>query len=400
MKNLSLIILFWFSGIIAGAQFSKFALITPVLQNTYGLDLVYSNFLISSLGILGIIFGASIGIIAGRFSPKRLVVISLILAGIISLAQTVIPFNSLFLLIRILEGMTQLILVTATPTAMLLVADKKYKSHTMALWGTFFSIAFTVSNMIGPMMISRWGWQSFFYLHATAAIFIGTILYFISSPVFSTVQQAEKQHRSIIKQHVDIYAEHESSLPGILFGLHTLFFMLLLVFLPQFFSYRFPENANLSAIMLTLLPLVSLAGTFLSGIFTKAFKGSPIISIMSVFAGQALLISANCFFNTGIAVLFASSLLMLVNSGLIQGLIFVIIPYLSDNPKHHAHANGAVSQMGNLGATLGIPLFTMLMVNFSWKAAFAFPVICCLAGLVTAGKGLRLHRQTSQGEMI
>ncbi|MCK5198446.1 MAG: hypothetical protein KAR21_08850, partial [Spirochaetales bacterium] len=88
-----------------------------------------------------------------------------------------------------------------------------------------------------------------------------------------------------------------------------------------------------------------------------------------------------------------TSLLILINSGLIQGLIFITIPFISKNPKDHAHANGAVSQLGNMGATIGIPIFSILLVNFNWSVALLFPTFCCLTGLIVSIIG---HKKYSQ----
>ena len=165
------------------------------------------------------------------------------------------------------------------------------------------------------------------------------------------------------------------------------------MFLPQFFKERYSDQIYLFSLLLTLLPLVSLAGTFTSGAFTKLFNGSPLLSIIAVFVFQAVLILINCIYNIGATFLFITSLLILVNSGLIQGLIFISIPFISSNPKDHAHANGAVSQLGNLGATIGIPIFSILLVNFNWNVALLFPAFCCLIGLIASIIG---HKKYSQ----
>lgn len=73
----------------------------------------------------------------------------------------------------------------------------------------------------------------------------------------------------------------------------------------------------------------------------------------------------------------AALLLMLV-SGLAGGCAFALIPQLNQDAAQQARANGAVAQMGNLGATLGPPLFAW---SSAWHAAWgiAVPVVLLAA---------------------
>jgi len=55
---------------------------------------------------------------------------------------------------------------------------------------------------------------------------------------------------------------------------------------------------------------------------------------------------------------------------------------LSDDSTIHAYANGAITQMGNIGTTVGAPVFSTLLFYFGWNVAFVFPMVCSLAGIL------------------
>ena len=62
---------------------------------------------------------------------------------------------------------------------------------------------------------------------------------------------------------------------------------------------------------------------------------------------------------------------------------------MSGDSLLHARANGAIAQMGNLGSTLGPPLFAALMVPLG-LLGLVLPVVCfALLGVGFASWGLR-----------
>jgi nitrate/nitrite transporter NarK len=69
------------------------------------------------------------------------------------------------------------------------------------------------------------------------------------------------------------------------------------------------------------------------------------------------------------------AVLLTYTVGLAGGSSFALIPYLSHEPTVQARANGAVAQMGNLGSTLGPPLFALTISAFGGPG-LVLPVLC------------------------
>lgn len=79
-----------------------------------------------------------------------------------------------------------------------------------------------------------------------------------------------------------------------------------------------------------------------------------------------------------------SAVLLLLVSGIVQGASFTLIPFLSENEYQQAMGNGAIAQLGNLGATVGVPIFAFAMVS-SVDYGFLFVVTgLCAAGCLVA----------------
>ena len=54
-------------------------------------------------------------------------------------------------------------------------------------------------------------------------------------------------------------------------------------------------------------------------------------------------------------------MVLILFSGIIQGSVFSLIPNISQTTEEQTNANGAVAQLGNLGSTLGPPIFSYFL---------------------------------------
>jgi MFS family permease len=384
-KNILLILFLWLAGIVAGMQFAKFSSTISLIQIDTGIDPLYSGWLLSALGIIGIALGVTSGVIVSRVSPLKMVVVFLFWAALASFLQALFSKPGIMLAVRIFEGLSQLILVAAAPTALLKATPKRYQALVMTFWGTFFGIAFLIMNILQRSLIQLGGWKAIFYGHAIFSAGVGLVLLFFTRKTSPTdkadIPSNDTSTISFIGQHKAAYKETGSLLPGLLFCCHTLMYLVFLTYLPQQFSHSYHGEPLKSNFLLISMPLFSLAGTFLCGAILNKAQKSPLVLIRFAFAtmiGLCVLI----IFNSGAVYFLIVASAILLCAGVLQGAIFATIPYLSDNSTIHAYANGTITQMGNIGTTVGPPVFSMLLVCSGWNAAFVFPMVSSLAGIL------------------
>jgi len=383
MRKTLFIIFLWFSGVAAGMQFAKFSAAIGLIQIDVGISPVYSGWLLSSLGIISIIFGVTSGVIVSRFSPVKMVIAFLWWASAASFLQAIFSQPGVMLAVRLLEGFSQLILVSAAPTALLVVAPKQYQALVMTLWSSFFGAAFLAMNVLQGLLIQWDGWKGIFYGHALfSAVVAMVLLLFLKMPSTSKIGDQQNHNKiSFISQHKSVYKETGSLLPGLLFCCHTLMYLVFLTYLPQRFNHSYPEELLKSNFLQISMPFFSLFGTFLSGVILNRIRKSPLILIKYTFCTMLVLCTLLIINTESVFFLSAASFILLC-SGILQGAIFAAIPYLSDDSTIHAYANGAITQMGNIGTSVGPPIFSMLLIYFGWNIAFIFPVISSLAGIL------------------
>ncbi|WP_346433232.1 hypothetical protein [Marinomonas rhodophyticola] len=79
-----------------------------------------------------------------------------------------------------------------------------------------------------------------------------------------------------------------------------------------------------------------------------------------------------------------TALLLLLVSGIVQGTAFALIPALSTTESEQAMGNGAIAQLGNLGVTVGPPIFAYAIDLNGSQGLFFVLTGLCVAGCLVA----------------
>jgi MFS transporter, AAHS family, 3-hydroxyphenylpropionic acid transporter len=129
-----------------------------------------------------------------------------------------------------------------------------------------------------------------------------------------------------------------------------------------------------------VLPVTGVAGTFSAG-WLAQYWVTPLVLVRIAFAMvlvMAVALAAATGLGQGYVVV---ALGLMYCAGLAGGSAFSLIPALNSEPASQAKANGAVAQLGNLGSTVGPPVFALALVNFGVYGLVVAVVICAGCGL-------------------
>ena len=254
-------------------QFSKISFAFEALQLGYGVTPAKMGLILSTVGMMGLVFGVTVGLFAHAIGYRRLLLVGMGLGTVLAWVQSLMLPYPLFLLTRVLEGASHLAVVVAAPTLTAASCAPRHRSIAMGLWSTFC---------------------------------------------------------------------------------YTVMAVTLLTFIPQ--------HAGRDRTWLAVaLPLMGTGGAFCAGWLAQYWLSQlRLLRISFCGVGLAGLGVWLCSgMGTGIA---PAAVPLMFMAGLAGGAAYALVPYLSGDSLLHAHANGAIAQMGNLGSTLGPPLFAALMV--------------------------------------
>lgn len=385
------VICLWLCGVVAAMQFAKLAFVFADLQQWYGLSAGQMGIILSTVGMTGLVFGVTMGLYAHAIGYRRLLLAGLALGAVLAALQSLMLPPLWLWVTRVLEGVSHLAVVVAAPTLIAASCVARERSVAMGLWSTFVGVAFAITGAFGPAVLSGLGLSGLLGLHALGMIvMLAWAAAVLPADPEAMGARAWPRWHAVPRHHVQIYTRWETALPGLCFLCYTGMAVALLTFLPQQAGAGKPWLA-------VMLPLMGISGTFSAGWLPQAWV-TPLWLVRLAFVGVGLAglgLWACAAFGLDQA---PAALLLMYLAGLAGGSAFSLIPYLSHESLVQSRANGAVAQMGNLGSTLGPPLFAATLAAWG-VAGLALPVLAlALLGIGVASWGARQRfHQTAPG---
>ncbi|WP_235019266.1 MFS transporter [Tabrizicola flagellatus] len=366
-----LVLLLWAAGLGAAAQFGKISILYETLRATYGGGgEVALGLVVSIVGMVGLIFGTTAGLLVARIGPRRAIVAALAAGAAMSALQSLLPAYPLMLASRIVEGASHLAIVVVGPTMIAALAPEHRRPLAMTLWSSFFGVTYTILALIGPMATPT----GLFLGHAAWMAALSAILALTLPP--DPRGQALPMD-NLLAQHARIYASPRLAAPAMGFCCYTFLYVAVLTLLP-------PETpATHRALIAAGMPLVSIAVSLTLGVWLLGRMSA----VALVQTGYAVAIPGFLmlwvFWGQG-AGMVAGGFLLSAALGIVQGASFAAIPELNASAEDRARAAGAVAQLGNLGTTTGTPVLAALMAS-------AGPAGLTIAAVTLSALGIAVH---------
>ncbi len=363
--NVALVAVLWLAGLGAAAQFGKFAVLFDMVAGQYGPT--KSGFVVSVVGIVGLVFGTTAGLMVERIGLKRVVIGALILgAGLSAVQATDLPFGPL-MLTRVAEGFSHLGIVVAAPVLISRVTAPRHYGAAMSLWSSFFGVSFALMAWGGNKLGAAFGPWAVFLGHSGFMALIAAMVVTLA-PSDDIDRSKGLFPDNFAGRHLVIYASPWISGPAVGFVCYTAMYVALLTLLPTLFV------GSERDFVASMAPLLSIAVSLTLGVWLLGFvtawrlvrAGYVVSGIFGVLLAFA--------WGTPAAVWLA--LALLGGLGIVQGASFASIPQLNAGLAERSQAAGALAQLGNLGTTTGTPILAALVawVGHGGVTAFVLPI--------------------------
>ncbi|SMX42730.1 MFS transporter [Actibacterium lipolyticum] len=374
-SNIPLILALWLAGLGAAAQFGKIAVAMPALRETYAVSEVALGFLMSSLGMVGLLFGVVGGVVVDRLGLRKMLLLGLIAGGCLSLVEGFMPAYPVMIALRFIEGFAHLVIVIAAPVLVASSASDRLRPAAMALWSSFFGVAYMAIALVAPPLIDGFGVGGLIRAHGLYLFVIAGILVLMLPKGPRTRPVAKAMSLSDwVGVHRRIYSSPYLSASGLGFVWYAMMYVALLTYLPDFVSAA--QRSWMSAVM----PLSSIAVSLTFGIFLlQRVSSIRVVKLGFAFSGLTALGLLVTVGNEGQFMI--AAIVMMALAGIIASGSFASLAELNSDPQDRAHATGALAQMGNVGTTTGAPILAALIGGFGIWGLVCFVVLLSLLGI-------------------
>lgn len=367
--NWPLVWLLWAAGLGAAAQYGKISVIFDRLPALYPDAGAALGFLVSLVGVLGIVLGVVAGVLVARIGYRRALLAALVAGAGVSVLQSVLPSLPVFLASRVIEGASHLAIVVAAPTLIAELSAPKDAPRSLTLWGTFFGVAFALLAWLGVPLADRYGVGALMGAHGIYMAMMAVILWPRLPTVVATPETPSLQE--LLRAHQRIYCSSRIGAPALGWLFYTVCFVSVLTVLPPFLSEA-SRTATLGA-----MPLLSILSSLTLGMFLLRYVSAVTVVVTGflICAGVTVLLAVW----PGLPVL---ALCLGAALGLVQGATFASVSQLTPDVSGRALANGGLAQMGNIGNTAGTPLMVAVIGVMGYGGLIWTLAVLLLAGAV------------------
>jgi predicted MFS family arabinose efflux permease len=306
--------------------------------------------MVSIVGIVGLTFGTTAGLLVARIGPKRVILAALVLAAAVSAVQISMPSYPVMMASRVFEGVSHLAIVVVGPTAISGLAPARHQGAAMTLWSSFFGVAYAALFYFGPGVAAAHGEGAIFAGHAAWMLGCALLLWWLMPP--DPAVKPATGLGGLWQQHREIYASAFVAAPAMGFACYTMTYVALLTLLPALMGPTWGGFVGVAMPLMSIAVSLTLGVWLLQRMTAVALVQAGFFLACGACAGLWLLWGQGPW-AAGCALFMAGSL------GIVQGASFASLPQLNPEPGDRARGAGAIAQLGNLGTTSGTPLLAL-----------------------------------------
>ncbi len=371
---LFLSIALFLAGLGAAGQFAKIGVIFDYVSAAYAdASVTWLGLLVSGVGMVGLVFGSTAGIILARMGTRSVLVGALLAGAALSFIQSLMLPLPMFLVLRFLEGFSHLAIVVCGPVIIAETLTGKDRDFGMTLWSTFFAVCFAFMAWAGRPLVEAYGVGWLFVAHGIyMAVMALIMLTLLPKDVARTHEPLSLSN--IVRQHGEIYASPRIAAPALGFMFYTMMYVAILSLLP-------PMMGTHQTFVGTAVPLVSIAASLTLGAYLIArYPAVGVVQIGFAIAALAVMIMWLGWGNALVSI--SGALLLSAAVGLVQSASFAAIGQLNDSHTDRSRATGAIAQLGNVGTTSGTPILAALIAAYGINGLAAFAFLLSIGGIV------------------
>lgn len=363
-------------ALLEGVDGQSMGAIAPSLAADYGLD-PWQVGLALSASLVGLLIGASAGgVLADRFGRKFVLIASVVLLGVFSLATTIASDLASLLAIRFLAGLG---MGGALPTLIAIAGETvepSKRSTAISLMYCGIPLGGALAGALVTATIGTYGWRPVLYVGGFGPIVVAPLLVLLPSMTRRAREHREAQHQRDMSILVALFGEKRALTTSLIWlssFLTLLIVYLLLNWLPSLMvanGFSKPQASSLAIV----LNLGAAAGCVLLGMLMDRKQKRSVI--LFAYSGMAVALCGLAFLHS-----YAHIVLAAIVAGffVIGGQLILYALTASYYPTEiRGTGIGAAVSVGRFGAIAGPLLAGKIMSAGSSATAVLLATIPCM----------------------
>jgi MFS family permease len=365
-----LIFLLYGIGIVAAGQLGIVPPLLPQLRRDLDLSLTTAGAVVSTVTLMGALFGLVAGNWCERIGHVRALRLGL-LVMLAAAAACSLSDGALTLLVgRGVAGLGYLVVVVACPTLMAQASARRHQPLALSLWSTFVPVGMAVTGFAAASASALVGWRLLFAVDA-AAMAIALVLAIVFVP--SMASPARPPQASPVGTLRPAFALAAA------FFCFALLFLALAGLLPAFLVEQRRTEASSAGQVVASATAFGIVGSLAAGWTMRHGRASLGLGALGLIA-STLAASFALLVRVPIELSFAVFAASFALGGVVPAIAFASVPLVAGHPHRIGPINGLLAQAGSLGSLAGPPLLALWVHAVGWSLAPVFLLTIAAVG--------------------
>jgi CP family cyanate transporter-like MFS transporter len=374
------------AGVCAALHVGKLPPAIGALQQSLGMSLLEAGFLLSVVQVAGMAVAIAMGAWADSLGLKRAMVLGLAILAAASLAGGFAGSATVLLVLRAVEGFGFLLVVLPAPGLVRRLVPPGRVNTMLGLWGAYMPFGTALALLAGPLWITAWGWQPWWWL---AALLTATMAVLLALAVPAQPASAAAASAGL-RQRVRLTLAHVGPwLLALAFATYSSQWLAVVGFLPTIYEQA-GIAPGLRGVLTALAAAVNMAGNIAGGRLLQ--KGvAPVVLLRAGFIAMAL--SAVVAFagtdgaGAPASLRFAAVLCFSLVGGLIPATLFALSIRLAPGEHTISTTVGWMQQWSAFGQFAGPPVVAWVAGRAGgWHWTWAATGAAAALGLLLSGR--------------
>ncbi|MDE2616460.1 MAG: MFS transporter [Burkholderiales bacterium] len=382
------------AGVAAALHVGKLSPALPALGQALSVTLVQAGFLLSLVQLAGMTLGLVVGLTADGLGLRRSMLGGLLLLSAASLLGGWARDVPTLLVLRAVEGLGFLLVSMPAPSLIRHLVKPERMSAMLGLWGAYMPLGTASALLCGPLFISLFGWQSWWWVLAVLTLAMAVWVWQVVPP--DTPRTSATKGQPLQQPGWGHRLRLTLGAPGpwlvaLSFAVYSGQWLAVIGFLPTIYAQA-GVAGGLSAVLTALVAAVNMVGNIASGrLLGRGVKPQILLYVGFAVMGLGTWLAFVTFplspegLGLPPVLRFVAVVLFSMVGGMIPGTLFSLAVRLAPGEGTVSTTVGWMQQWASFGQFAGPPLVAWVASGVGgWHWTWAVTGGCSLIGLVLA----------------
>ncbi len=376
-----------FCGVAVAMNVGKIAIAIPYLREEMHLSLVAAGWVVSMFNTMALTTGLFFGLISDRFGAMTLCRLGLLFTVVGGITGLFSHGGNPLLLSRFLEGVGFISIAVSAPALVSAASTVDQRRLALSVWTSYMPLGAGIITLLAAPLINDIGWRGVWCIPIAASV-AALLIVEINHPAYRTAEGHEKWSRDIIAEAL---RQPAAWLLALSFGLYTIQFFAVVIWLPTFLKEQRNVTVLTSAILTALVFFVNFGGALFGGLLVhRHIKRGLLLVVVNI----VLVICGAGIFSGGLpdSLRFVLCMALSFIGGIIPSCVLSASSVLARTHQQVSTLQGLFIQGSNVGQFVGPPLVAALVsASGRWQSATPVMIGAAACGIVI-GLGVWRHK--------